>query len=100
MLSPVWAHFDEITENVDGEDRVIAVCKICRSRLSANSANGTGHLSRHHKSCQKKSDHASMVQTRFALNPDGSYRNWEYKFEVARVELCRLIARLDLPFYC
>jgi hypothetical protein len=37
-----------------------------------------------------------MVQTRIALNPDGSYRNWEYDPHVARTELCRLIARLDL----
>ena len=65
--------------------------------MSATSANGTGHLKRHHTSCQKKSDHASMIQTRLALNPDGSYRNWEYSSEIARVELCRMIARLDLP---
>ena len=38
-----------------------------------------------------------MVQTRLALNPDGSFRNWEYDPQVARTELCRLIARLDLP---
>jgi hypothetical protein len=37
-----------------------------------------------------------MVQNRLALNPDGSYRNWEYRPDVARAELCRLIARLDL----
>jgi len=65
--------------------------------LSANSNAGTRHLLRHQKSCRKKADHAAMVQTRLALNPDGSYRNWEYKSDVARVELCRLIARLDLP---
>jgi hypothetical protein len=38
-----------------------------------------------------------MVQSRLALNPNGSYRNWEYRPDVARAELCRLIARLDLP---
>jgi len=38
-----------------------------------------------------------MVQTRLALNPNGSYGNWEYKPDVARAELYRLIARLDLP---
>ena len=65
--------------------------------MSANSNAGTRHLLRHQKSCRKKADHAAMVQTRLALYPDGSYRNWEYKLDVARVELCRLIARLDLP---
>jgi hypothetical protein len=38
-----------------------------------------------------------MVQSRLALNPDGSYRYWEYRPDVARAELYRLIARLDLP---
>jgi hypothetical protein len=44
----------------------------------------------------KKSDHAAMVQTRLASNPDGSFRNWEYDPQVARTELCRLIVGLDL----
>jgi hypothetical protein len=30
------------------------------------------------------------------LNPDG-LNNWVYDPAVARIELCRLIARLDLP---
>jgi hypothetical protein len=30
-------------------------------------------------------------------NPNGFVRNWDYSPEVAHVELCRLIARLDLP---
>jgi hypothetical protein len=82
---------------VDGEVRVVAICKLCKSRLSGKSANGTGHLKRHMLSCKKKTEQANLVQTRLALNPDGSYRNWEYRPDVARAELCRLIARLDLP---
>ena len=31
-----------------------------------------------------------------AYNPDGSVHNWDYKPDVARSELCRLIARLNL----
>jgi hypothetical protein len=30
------------------------------------------------------------------LNPDGSLHNWNYIADIARIELCRLIARLDL----
>ncbi|KAJ1262546.1 hypothetical protein BS78_09G116700 [Paspalum vaginatum] len=30
-------------------------------------------------------------------NPDGSVCSWEYSVEEAHVQLCRLIARLDLP---
>ena len=59
--SPVWADFDEVKETVDGEERVIAICKFCKSRLSAKSAHGTKHLLRHQKSCQKKSDQANLV---------------------------------------
>jgi len=73
--SPVWANFDEIIETVDGEVRVVAICKLCKSRLSGKSANGTGHLKRHMLSCKKKTEQANLVQTRLALNPDGSYRN-------------------------
>ena len=40
---------------------------------------------------------SSKVQARLAFNPDGSVQNWEYSPTVARTELCRLIARLDLP---
>ena len=95
--SPVWADFEEVKEVVDGEQVVSAICKLCRHRLSGKSANGTGHLKRHLISCKKKVDRANAVQSRLALNPDGSYRNWEYKPDVARHELIRLIARLDLP---
>ena len=38
-----------------------------------------------------------MAQSQLKFNPDGSVHLWEYKPEVARTQLCRLIARLDLP---
>jgi len=47
-------------------------------------------------SCMRKHNHASMVQSKLALNPDG-LKNWVYDPMLARTELCRLIARLDLP---
>jgi hypothetical protein len=96
--SAIWDDFTEVAENHNGKKVCIAgICKFCKARLSANSNAGTRHLLRHQKSCKKKSDHAAMVQTRLALNPDGSFKNWEYDPQVARTELCRLIARLDLP---
>jgi len=73
--SAVCGDFDEVIENIDGKKHVIGVCKFCKARLSANLNAGTNHLLRHQKSCMKKADHAAMVQTRLALNPDGSYRN-------------------------
>jgi len=44
----------------------------------------------------KKRKHASMVQSKLAMNPDG-LKNWVYDPMLARTELSRLIARLDLP---
>jgi hypothetical protein len=94
----VWDDFTEVTENRnDKKVHIASICKFCKALLSANSKAGTGHLLRHHKSCKKKSNHAAMVETRLALKPDGSFRNWEYVPQVARTELCRLIARHDLP---
>jgi hypothetical protein len=70
---------------------------MCKAILSARSTAGTDHLIRHQKACRKKTDHAARVQSRLAFNPDGSLHNWDYNPAVARSELCRLIARLDLP---
>ena len=69
---------------------------MCKSTLSVRSSAGTGHLKRHQKSCRQKTDQADRVQSRLAYNPNGSVHNWDYKPNVARSELCRLIARLDL----
>jgi hypothetical protein len=44
----------------------------------------------------KKRNHSDMVQARLALNANG-LANWKYDPMIARTELCRLIARLDLP---
>jgi hypothetical protein len=96
--SGVWVDFDEIKEVVNGEKiRTKATCKMCRTTLSAGSAAGTGHLIRHQKSCRAKMANAARVQSRLAFNPNGSLHNWNYDPTIARSELCRLIARLDLP---
>jgi hypothetical protein len=54
-------------------------------------------LLRNQKVCFAKTKHAALVQSRLQYNSDGSIHTWEYKLDVARRELCRLIARLDLP---
>ncbi|XP_066375043.1 zinc finger BED domain-containing protein RICESLEEPER 1-like [Miscanthus floridulus] len=96
--SPVWADFEEIYEVINGS-RICtkAVYKMCKSTLFARSAADTGHLKRHQKSCRIKTDQRARVQSRLLYNPNGSVYNWDYKPEVARSELCRLIAKLDLP---
>ena len=93
----VWADFDKIYETMN--DRKICTkvtCKMCKHTLSARSNAGTGHLKRHQKSCRHKTDQSTRVQSRLAYNADGYVHNWDYKPDVARSELYRLIARLDL----
>jgi hypothetical protein len=93
-----WDDFEQIFENINGNKvRTHAIYKICRTTLTAKSTADTGHILRHQKSCKEKLDHAARVQSRLAFNPDGSLHNWNYDLAVARTELCRLIARLDLP---
>jgi hypothetical protein len=96
--SPVWVDFDEVFEEVNGVKICTkAMCKMCKSTLFARSAAGTRHLKRHKKSCRLKTDQRARVQYRLSYNHDGSVYNWDYKPDVARSELCRLIAKLDLP---
>jgi hypothetical protein len=96
--SSVWADFTEIFEDINGISTCTkVVCKMCKATLSARSATGSGHLKRHQQSCRLKTDQRVRVQSRLSYNSDGSVYNWDYKLEVARVELYRLIAKLDLP---
>jgi hypothetical protein len=96
--SHVWNNFEEISEEVNGK-RVCsgAKCTLCKKVLTGVSTNGTGHLIRHLASCSKKADHFARSQSVLQFSSDGSLRNWEYNAEFARTELCRMIARLDLP---
>jgi hypothetical protein len=91
--SGVWVDFDVVKE---GDVRIAAICKMCKTRLSARSTASTGLLIRHQNSCRKKKDHANRDKSRIALNPDGLH-NWVYDPAIAHTELCHLIARLDLP---
>ena len=97
--SKVWDDFEEFYEQRNGSKvRVSARCNYCRKQLSAHSSGGTGHLLRHLKSCKPKMLRSmGMSQSLINFNADGSITQWEYRPKVARVELCRLIAREDLP---
>jgi hypothetical protein len=96
--SDVWNNFEELFEVVNGKKtRYAARCLYCKKVLSALSTGGTGHQLRHHKSCARKADHAANSQSVLNYNSDGSVRNWDYNPDVARIELCHLIARLELP---
>jgi hypothetical protein len=79
------------------EVRYGARCLHCSKEYSALSTGGTGHLSRHLKTCVKKREKSRMTQSQISFNPDGSMRSWDYCPLVARSQLVRLIARLDIP---
>ena len=95
--SDVWEDMDKIFATENGvQVRVGARCHFCKKELAACSTIGTGHLSRHRDKCKRlhgRTGNQSMLR----YNADGTVFRWEYSAEVARVQLCRLIARLDLP---
>jgi hypothetical protein len=96
--SHVWNNFEEISEEVNGKRvRSGAKCTLCKKVLTGVSTNGTGHLIRHLASCSKKADRFARSQSVLQFSSDGSLGNWEYNAEFACIELCRMIARLDLP---
>ncbi|XP_066313607.1 zinc finger BED domain-containing protein DAYSLEEPER-like [Miscanthus floridulus] len=91
------ASANPVGSNSNGSVPSVVAAGNGKSTLSARSSASTGHLKRHQNSCRQKTDQRDRVQSRLSYNPDGSVHNWDYKPEVARTELCRLIARLDLP---
>jgi hypothetical protein len=98
VRSLAWNDFDEIFDTLPTgkKVRIGAKCKHCAQVLSGRSSAGTGHLLRLQKVCVAKTKHAALVQSRLQLKIDGTITTWDYKPDVARKELCRLIARLDL----
>jgi hypothetical protein len=95
----VWHYLDALIKDVGGKPvRYDARYKFCKKELAGKSTSGTSHLLRHVKSCLRKSQAAtSSNQTSLHFAPDGRVAHFEYSPAVARTELCRLIARLDLP---
>ncbi|KAK3164727.1 hypothetical protein QOZ80_1AG0023780 [Eleusine coracana subsp. coracana] len=97
--SKVWKDMEELTVFKNGRRlRCGARCNFCKSTLFASSGGGTGHLIRHVASCKRKALAASSSsQSQLHLNPDGVVAHFQYNADVARSELVRFIARLDLP---
>lgn len=96
--SACWEDFEKLFKKVNGNViRYGARCLHCRKEYSALSRFGTGHLLRHQESCPKKREKNRLSQSHITFNKDGTVRNWDYSAEVARVQLVRLLARLDLP---
>ncbi|CAN6363186.1 unnamed protein product [Urochloa humidicola] len=98
VRSNYWTDFEPIFETLPSGKKVrrATKCRHCKHVLSGHSSSGTGHLLRHQRQYLKKAKHATLVQSRLQFGGDGSISGWEYKPDVARRELCRLISRLDL----
>ena len=98
--SDVWQDFQKLFKmGPKGKKiRYGAVCIHCKKQYSGRSAGGTGHLRRHRDKCAKRREKTrGFSQSQISFNPDGSMRNWDYCPMRARTELCRLLARVDVP---
>ena len=96
--SVVWLDFKKLFIIENGKKvRYGAKCIHCSKEYSGHSSGGTGHLTRHRDKCPRRHEKTRMSQSQIFFNPDGSMRNWEYCPIVARTQLVRLLARLDVP---
>ena len=99
-ISGVWIDLKPLFTMKNGKQvRYAAVCKICNAELSAKSSGGTGgHLLRHVAACRRKAKAAgSLSQTHLHFTADGHVQHFEYDAMKVRTELCRSIARSDMP---
>ncbi|CAN6210138.1 unnamed protein product [Urochloa humidicola] len=77
--SPVWDDYEKLFKEVDGKRIMYGVrCLHCSKEYSALSSGGTGHLTRHIKSCIKRREKTRMSQSQISFNSDGTMRNWDY----------------------
>ena len=96
--SAVWLNFKKLFKIENGKKvRYEAKCIHCSKEYSGHSSGDTGHLTRHRDKCPRRCEKTRMSQSQISFNPDGSMRNWEYCPIVARTQLVRLLARLDVP---
>ncbi|WVZ54200.1 hypothetical protein U9M48_005037, partial [Paspalum notatum var. saurae] len=72
--SKCWNDFDEVTNVVNGKTvRCGAVCKYCKSNLSAESASGIGHLLRHNCPAKQAYERSGQVQFVLKMNADVAF---------------------------
>jgi hypothetical protein len=89
-----WEDFVPVFD--EARVRTHAICKRCGKRFATRASISTSSLNKHMAACRKKLADDRRVQSRLSMNANGLH-NWVYDAARARNELCRLIARLDLP---
>jgi hypothetical protein len=93
----VWQNFEPLYKTIyDKRIRYGGKCHWCKCTLSVVSSSDTGHLLRHQRDCKVKLA-KQVKQSILKFNPDGSVCNKDYCPDRARTQMCRFIARLDLP---
>jgi hypothetical protein len=97
--SDKWQDMEQFNNHVEGKEvRVAAICNYYKSRLSAPSMGGMGHLHRHIKVCKKKTlAGSSSSQSHLHFGSNGNVQKFQYNPNTTRSELTHLIARLELP---
>ncbi|WVZ86553.1 hypothetical protein U9M48_033312 [Paspalum notatum var. saurae] len=91
--SPAWEDIDPIYTNIGGKTvRTGAICKWCKSNLSAGSGGGTGHLLRHVRDCKVKAA-VQGKQSQLKFNPDGS--DWLLEKKVIGLRLIEVSHNAD-----
>jgi hypothetical protein len=76
--SNMWQDMEQVNNHVGGKEvRVAAICNYCKSRLSAPSTGGMGHLRRHIKVCKKKTlAGSSSSQSHLHFGSNGNAQNF------------------------
>jgi hypothetical protein len=75
--SDLWQDMDEVKKVIGKKEvRVDAICNVCKSRLSASSNSGTGHLRCHIKACKRKSLANSSSQSHLHFGYDGHVQHF------------------------
>jgi hypothetical protein len=94
LSAACWEDFVPVFD--ENQVRTHAICKRRGKKYVARHSIGTRTLNKHMRACRKKHDQDRRVQSQISLNADGLH-NWVYDASSARIELCWLIARHDLP---
>nr|TKV91486.1 hypothetical protein SEVIR_9G099433v2 [Setaria viridis] len=96
--SECWKDFEKIFKNINSKKvRISAKCIHCATVYATRSTIGTGHLERHVEKYPARKSKLRVSQSLLQFNSDGSVHHLDNSSEVAHTQLCRLIARLDLP---
>ncbi|KAL6631066.1 hypothetical protein ACP70R_028406 [Stipagrostis hirtigluma subsp. patula] len=96
LRSEIWNDFDPIYA---GETLAEAKCKHCKQTFKVARDVGNSSCHRHLNSCEGKAKMEQMIdQMKSDCLDDPSLKDWNFKQDVSRQELVKLIVVHELPF--